>query len=167
MPIGSVKMASGGVSFSSIPQIYSDLLLVISSRDTTSTSGVSPVLFNFVNGDSSALYSFTTLGTDGNSASSGRVTGTTAFGTALQLSAIASPGSFATNTIHVLDYANTNKFKTFLFYSAADNRGQGGVRISVGTYRSNNGITTLSVNPASSFETGSTATLYGVRGVGQ
>lgn len=166
VPISSVSLGSaGGAVFTNIPQTYQDLMMVLSTRDTNNAS--TPVLFNYINSDSSALYSFTTLTGDGSSVSSGKVTGTNSFGTALQNGAYSAPDIFSTNIYHFLSYTNTSTFKSVLIRSSADINGAGGTRLSAGLYRSTSAITNIWVNPATAFAPGSTATLYGIRSVTQ
>lgn len=165
VPIATVSLgSSGGAVFSNIPQIYQDLTMVLSTRDTNPST--TPVLFNYINGDSSALYSFITLNSDGTT-TSGRVTSTNSFGTALQTGDYAYTGLYASNTYHFLNYASTSTFKTVMIQSAANNVGGGSTRLSLCLYRSTNAIQSIWVNPATSFASGSTATLYGIRSVNQ
>jgi hypothetical protein len=161
-PIATAAL-SGAVNFTSIPQGYQDLMVVISSRDTTAS--VNTTLFNYLNNDGSSIYSFTIMSGDGSTTSSSRQTGQGVFGAAAQVGASATSGIFSTNIMHILNYSNTTTFKTVLWRSAADANGSGQSRLAVGLYRSTAAITQVYVNPASGFAAGSTATLYGIRAV--
>ena len=156
---------TGATSFANIPQDYQDLFLVIYSRDTN--SGTTTPLFNFINGDSSTKYSQTYLDGNGSSATSARASSQTNFGAAIQIAASATSGIFSSNTMHILNYANTSTYKTVLWRSAADANGSGNARLSVGLYQSTSAVTSVQVYPASTFAAGTTVELFGIRSVGQ
>lgn len=162
-PIQTYTMANSttnAVVFSSIPQTYTDLLLVSYNRDTTAS--VTPVFFQTINSDSSSLYSYLTLTGDG-TASSARVTSTAPWGVTLQTGASATAGVFATTQIHYPSYSNTTTNKMFLAQSAADSNNVGSFRLSAGLYRSTNAITTITVQAAQFFAQSSMFTLYGIK----
>lgn len=162
-PIQTYTMANSttnAVVFSSIPQTYTDLLLVAYNRDTT--AAVTPVFFQTINNDGSSLYSYLQLTGDG-SASSGRVTATAPWGVTLQTGASATAGVFATTQIHYPSYSNTTTNKMFLAQSAADSNNVGVFRLSAGLYRSTNAISTITVQAAQFFAQSSMFTLYGIK----
>lgn len=68
--------------------------------------------------------------------------------------------------LDILDYANTNKYKTFRSLVGIDMNGSGGIDLRSGTYASTNAITRLDflTNSGYAFKVGSTFDLYGIKG---
>jgi hypothetical protein len=145
--------AAATVTFSSIPQTYTDLVFVISSGVTTGT------YINFYhryNGSSSALYSRTTLYGDGSTAASARATGATEAYSGLSETTIQS-----TTTIHLFNYSNTTTFKTCL---TRDTEAALIAQSRINLWRSTDAISSVDfVSASSTFIAGSTFTLYGIR----
>jgi hypothetical protein len=146
--------AASSITFSSIPSTYTDLRVVLSAI-TTSGSNINMQL----NGDTSALYSRTTLTGDGSSGSSVRASGDTRIYIGYSYG---SPQRMMIN-VDVFSYAGST-FKTCLSSSSSDNNGTGLVQYGVGLYRSTTAITSLSLLTATNtFAVGTTATLYGIK----
>jgi hypothetical protein len=159
-PIASVTLSSAqsSVTFSGIPQTYTDLVLVCSA--VTASGG--PSLRVRFNGDSGSNYSATILQGDGSSASSARETNIS--------SAYAGYASLnqtvgSTNSIvHIMNYSNATTFKTLLERS---NRSSERTETSVNLWRNTNAITSIQLAagaafPSENLDTGSTFNLYGV-----
>lgn len=143
--------AASSITFSSIPNTYTDLILIASVQCTTGGNGT---CLQF-NGDSSAIYSLTLLAGDGSSASSARL----ASQTSLQSGLVDT--NWGTQIIHIMNYANTTTYKTAL------GRGNDGglLRATVGLWPNTsaiNSIKVLSAPNAYNFVAGSTFTLYGI-----
>jgi hypothetical protein len=168
VPIGylAASGSSSNLSFSNIPQIYQDLRLVIFARGnyaaTTDLLGLNTQV---------GTTSYTTLHLIGNGST---VTATREANlyTTLRSSiagANATSGIFSSVTIDILNYANTTIYKTILARTATDLNGSGNTEITVGVISSTEAVTTLtaSLQLGSLLTSGSTATLYGVRTVGQ
>lgn len=144
------------ITLSSIPSTYTDLILVFWGWGATGGGSVTVR----GNGDASTLYNTTYLYSDGSTITPGQ-TGDTASGLfmgRIQLNSTDMGGGY----IHIADYANTTTFKTMIgtnFASAPINW------LACGTYRSTNALTslTLQVESGSSFNTGFTVTLYGIK----
>jgi hypothetical protein len=157
-PIATTTISGSSTStftFSSVPSTYTDLILVVNAAVTSGTS----YIYARWNGDTSAVYSRTELVGNGTSATSSRngsevvqwLGGT-------QLSTV----SGAYNAIvQVMNYANTNVFKTTLMRA---NRATEQTAAVVGLWRSTAAINsvTLTLN-SDNFAAGSTFTLYGVK----
>jgi hypothetical protein len=83
------------------------------------------------------------------------------------------PGSTTANVygiviVDILDYTNTNKFKTILGKAGIDLNTSGYLTSTVNLYRANtNSVTNLYCITYTNLLPGSTMTLYGVRSVGQ
>jgi hypothetical protein len=170
VPIASQTGNNSATSFAfnSIPQGYQDLMLVIYQRDFNggnSSYGNSSIQFNSVGGTS---YSTTTLYANGSSAFSGRVTNNSYVYGTYGVGSSATSGVYASNVLHILNYANTSTFKTVIQRGAIDLNGSGETELVVNLFRSTNAITSLTVFAYSGAPTSaSTYTLYGVRTVGQ
>lgn len=140
------------VTFSSIPQTYTDLILVTDTTGTT--NGAMDVR---INGDSSAVYSRTGLYGDGTTAGSYRNTGLT-YGL---ISAGTSGRSISIT--HFMNYSNSTTYKSFLTRggSAATDTGA-----AVYLWRSTSAITSLVLTGdpiGSNIGAGSVLTLYGIK----
>lgn len=139
---------------------------------TPSTTGIYD--YTRFNSDSGSNYSNHSL--EGTGASAG------AYGVAndsfLRALAPTSAGVFgsgttgypATAVLDILDYANTNKYKTTRSLTGSDaNNGNGGVALMSGLWRSTSAITSItilaySVGSASTFNQYSSFALYGIKG---
>lgn len=143
--------ATSTVTFSSIPNTYTDLILVFNG---SASSYVNTYLQ--INGDSSSLYSETRIYGNGSTAISARYINQT----------FAFVGDVHTNQsngfLHFMDYANTNVFKTFL---SRDNAPSGGLGAWAGLYRSTSAISSILFGATSgaTFNSGSTFNLYGIQ----
>jgi hypothetical protein len=137
-PIATQTLSSSASSviFSSIPQGYTDLVLVCSFfKSATNVMGIT------LNNDSSALYSYTTLWNNGNTPSSARGSNDT-IGYFLPNSnhSTTNPNTYIA---HFLNYSNSTTFKTIL--------GRGGVPgnstgADINLYRSTSPITQININ---------------------
>jgi hypothetical protein len=149
--------ASGTTSatFTSIPQTYTDLVMVWGG--STSTTG-QDVRFQVGNGsvDTGGNYSFTYLTGNGTTASSAR-----GIRPATYILTQVSNGTASNNTFvwHFMNYANTTTLKTVLCRaSSAESTSI------VGLWNSTSAINTINVFPTGSttFTAGSTFSLYGI-----
>jgi hypothetical protein len=78
----------------------------------------------------------------------------------------ATSGIFGGAIIDILDYADTNKYKTIRVLSGNDRNGAGGIAFSSGNWRSTSAISSISLSGryGSGFISGSTVALYGIKG---
>lgn len=129
----ALNTQTASVTFTNIPQTYTDLVLVMSSRNVTSNNN-GQIWFN---NDTSALYSNTTLFATGSSAQSSRITNATIMYTPDISSTHNSP-----TIVNIMNYRNTNFNKTVLIQGGARNTN---TALWVGMYRSNNAITSISL----------------------
>ena len=154
-PIASITLgtATSSVTFSSIPQIYTDLICIVNNFSSTATGGNITYYFNSDN--SSGLYSRTSLYGDGSTAASTRGTSSNLAYAGLNVPTIAN------SIINILNYANTSTFKTSL---ARGNTYTNEVMFRCNLWRNTNAISTLTVAPdvGSNFASGSTFNLYGI-----
>jgi hypothetical protein len=156
--LATVSVGSGGASsitFSSIPSGYSHLQLRVFGI------GASYSYFSIkVNSDTGTNYAYHQLTGDGASVTAGSGT-TTATMYGGQGSASASNGAVA--VVDLLDYTNTNKYKTFRTLSGYDSNGSGGLWFRSGLWMNTAAITQIDLVAGSSFGQYSTAVLYGVK----
>jgi hypothetical protein len=162
-PIATTTLSStaASITLSSIPSTYTDLRIVFVGKNVTGNSGL---LIRF-NGDTSGstLYSRTQLIGTGSSATSGSAVSTAQWYT-FQYGMPNTANTFAFATIDIFSYAGSN-FKTGLITGSDDMNSSGSIDSTVGLYRSTSSITsiTLSNQAALIFDTGTTATLYGIK----
>jgi hypothetical protein len=150
----TLASAASSVTFNSIPQDYTDLVLVISGiGDSNGYLLIQP------NSDSSSLYSRTYMIGNGSSATSARQTNESAYFVDAGNGSSSTP---ANTVVSILNYSNTTTYKTALVraysYLAP------GPYAGVGLYRSTSAITSLKIqgSSGSSLQSGSTFSLYGV-----
>jgi hypothetical protein len=165
VPIGSFSITNS-TTFFNIPQIYQDLMVVYSTRDTA--NGILSTLFYYLNADGAGNYSFTTLEGNGTTATSSRQNNVGAFVNLTNPAGAAPRGIFGSNVVHILNYRNSSYFKTVLSKTASDITENGTTRFSAGLWRSTAPITSISAHSSTgSFAPGSTVSIYGIRSIGQ
>ena len=159
------------INFTSIPQTFTHLQ-VRCFWNTTSTSTGDYILAMTFNGDGypNTSYSMHFLNGNGSAASSGSEINNwnaTAGDLGKYGSAIITPSAniFGVAIADVLDYTNTNKYKTSRSLSGYDNNGQGGVNLFSGVRLSTAAITSITVQHSGTggfFAAGSRFDLYGI-----
>jgi hypothetical protein len=152
-PIATQTLSStqATVTFSSIPQTYTDLVFVCNAP---STSGSITIDTLTVNGDTGSNYSYTRL-TGISSVSTDKVANDTSFGGGLSY-----PGFFI-EIWNFMNYSNTTTYKGIFNKSAVT---QVLYRTTVNLWRSTNAITSFAItNGNGAFAIGSTFTLYGIK----
>ena len=167
--IATVTVGAGGqasISFTSIPSTYKHLQIRGNTRATGDTGGGYDQIALNVNSDTSANYSVHQLFGDGASAS--------AYGTSGQTRTLFECGTgsgslantFGALVIDILDYASTNKYKTFRILAGQDQNGSGRLALSSGLYSANtNAITSVQITPRNgNFAQYSQIALYGIKG---
>ena len=164
--IATTTVGSGGaasVTFNNIPQTYSHLQIRFIAR--TNRADVTDVLtIRYNNDTSNSNYTYHEVG--------GLGATLYAYGAAqpernsLSMGAGASAGSniFGVGIGDVLDYANTNKYKTVKNTGGADNNGSGRVALASGVWLNTAAITRIDLSPGAgtSFSQYSSFQLYGV-----
>lgn len=163
--IATTTVGSGGAStieFTSIPSTYTHLQIRGIARGTrVDTSANNQIRFN---SDTGANYASHYLTGNGSSGSSGNETSSTYIYTGGLVSSLSTANSFETSVIDILDYANTNKFKTVKILSGWDANGSGLAALWSGHWRNTNAITSITLFPnANGFAQYSSFQLYGVK----
>lgn len=152
----TLSSAASTITFSSIPNTYTDLRLVI-FVNTASALSNSSIRINL---DSGTNYSRTSLTGDGASANSARTT---------SQSDISFPESNRSTTIPTMQiwdffsYAGSTN-KTVLAISASDLNGSGHIQNIVGLWRNTAAITSIRCQSnGGTYGIGTVATLYGIK----
>ena len=155
----TVASDTNSVTFSSIPATYTDLVLVMQIKSSSSDT----IRFRF-NSDSATNYSTTRLSGTGSSAVSDRESNSSV----TLGSSYGYPTSTLGATTHILqifNYSNTTTYKTQI--TRANSAGNG-VDACVGLWRSTAAINAVSVatsayGGSTAVQIGSTFTLYGIK----
>jgi hypothetical protein len=165
-PIATQTLGSdtATVTFSTIPQTYTDLVVACHLSGSRATFG-GDFLTRF-NGDTGANYSRHYLFGDGASLGSGGVANETRILTDGCTGASATSGIFGVGIVDVIDYADVNKYKTLRGLTAYDRNGGGLIVVNSGSWRSTVAINTITVTSyyASNFVQYSSFALYGIKG---
>lgn len=166
--IASVTVGAGGaanVEFTSIPSTYQHLQVRITSRDSRSTL-VTNNLFVYINGDTGTNYSYHLITGDGSSISADNGATTDLMVAGTDAAAGATSSIMGVSIFDILDYANTNKYKTTRTLTGIDNNGSGVIRLWSGNWRNTNAITSLKFYASSSatLQQYSSFALYGIKG---
>jgi hypothetical protein len=165
--IATITVGSGGatdVTFSAIPSTYTHLQVRAIGRGTDATKDAN-IYFQF-NGDTATNYSPHALYGTGATA--------LAFGSSNSPDPIAfrissgnsTSGTFGVGVMDILDYANTNKFKTTRSLTGHDENGtDGNVWLWSGNWRSTSAITSIRLyGVGSNLAQYSSFALYGFKG---
>ena len=159
-PIATTVVGSGGtgvVTFNDIPQTYKHLQVRILALNTSIPNGGD--IYMRLNGDSGSNYNAHYLYTNGSSIIAGVNTNTYVYAA---FNAVTNPGVGITD---ILDYANTNKYKTTRSLIGNDRNTAGDIALTSGLWLNTNAITSISIFPSSSsFAQYSRISLYGIRG---
>lgn len=167
-PIASTTLgsAANSVTFGNIAATWTDIIVACSYRDTRAQKyGYLRVRFN---NDSGSNYSVTRVYGTGGSAGSSRQSSQAALNLMEGAGASSPTDEFAPGVFHVMNYANTNVFKTTLAGSG-NVSGDGGFNVlrTVGLWRSTDAITRIDILPdvvaGSQLASGSTFSLYGIK----
>jgi hypothetical protein len=152
------------VTFSSIPQNFQDLQIVLMGRSTNASTTVDPHFA--LNGDSSTIYSATQLIGNGSSATSERLTNSNVGYFGKMPGASTTSGILGAANLYFLNYASASTFKTGLVRLANDYNGSGTTELRVTLWRSTAAISSITLKATSGNWTDTTtATLYGIRAV--
>ena len=151
------------ITFSSIPATYTHLQLRGIAR-LSSTSNYGEITFN---SDAAANYTFHKLNGNGSSASAYGASGTNSIYLDYLAYNSTTASAFGVFVVDILDYLNTNKYKTVRYLGGNDGNGNGGINLASGVWRSTSAISTLTIkgynNGTDPFVTYSSFALYGVK----
>lgn len=147
------------IQFTGIPSGYTDLVVVANLRSSDSRSGYQSVSYTF-NSTGSNQYGGTVLYGNGSTASSYRQPNESVF-EGLCIMNGSTSGIFYTNILNIMNYSNTNIYKSVLMEMG--NAGLGAYKQAV-TWRNTAAITSIQIAEPSNLAwvAGSSATLYGI-----
>ena len=152
--------AQSSVTFSSIPSTYKHLQVRIIGNVSTDGN----LLMRVGNGsaDSGSNYSWHQMYGAG-SGSGGAVSG--ASSTQMYFASMTNGSNiFGASIIDILDYADTNKYKTIRGLDGYDANGSGVVDLASGSWRNTAAINTIEFRCAANFNQYSSFALYGIKG---
>lgn len=157
----TVTTAQGSITFSNIPQNYTNLQ-IRSYWGFTDTSNNTWLNVQF-NGDTGSNYSYHAI----RSAPAGFVMSASYSTTKMSFGAdyLGSSTSWAVSVAEIFDYTNTTKNKTAKAFAGQDSNGTGTANVWSGMWNSTSAITSITIaTDSSTFRVGSTFALYGIRG---
>ena len=162
--IATVTVGAGGssnVTFSSIPSTYKHLQIRISTL--CSTNG--PEIYSQFNSDTAGNYSWHSLFGNGATASGSNL-GTSATAIYTAGLGVGQSTSYPFVIVYdILDYADTNKYKTARILAGSDKNGSGEVELISGNWRSTSAINAIKLYGGSgNFAQYSSFALYGIKG---
>jgi hypothetical protein len=158
-PIATVTLGSAqnSISFSSISQAYTDLILIATGKNSSSFDAID-IRVGSGSLNTGANYSITAMNGNGSAAQSFRDSNATS----MTNMGITSSSREQVSIYHFMDYSNTTTFKTVIGRSnVTDFR----VAAIVGMFRSTSAIDTIGLrsdNPSYNFTAGSTFSLFGI-----
>jgi hypothetical protein len=153
----TVGTAVSSIEFTSIPATYTHLQIRMFTRNATAESND----YLQFNADTGSNYAWHELWADGANAFSSNGTSTTFIKANY---AFTDASIFGTSVIDILDYKDTNKYKTVRALAGVDKNGAGYVFLRSGHWRSNSAITSIKLFPAANnFAQYSSFALYGVK----
>ena len=165
--IATVTVGSGGsssVDFTSIPSTYSHLQIRMIGKTNRAATNQDDLLIRLGNGslDTGSNYADHVLRGDGATASANAHTSQTRIGLDNCLGTTTS-GVFSGNVIDILDYANTNKYKTVRMLGGFDYNGGGWITLGSGLWMSTSAVDTLRLYANGTFQQYSSFALYGIK----
>lgn len=163
--IATVTVGSGNASnitFSSIPSTYTHLQLRGILRNIGGATGDN--LYMRFNSDTASNYTAHWVEGDGSSVSAAAVAPWNVMLPAFIPTPDYTASVFNTLVIDILDYANTNKFKTIRSLSGFDRNGAGRNGLFSGLWRNTNAVSTITFTCSNNFVQYSQLALYGIKG---
>jgi hypothetical protein len=166
--IATVTVGSGGVSeidFTSISSTYTHLQLRGLSRTTRLNSGDGDGIQIQFNTDTGNNYAWHYLSGNGSAASASATTSTNRIALFQGADDAGGSNEFGAFVIDLLDYKNTNKYKTVRSLGGYDSNGTGQLTLGSGLWQNTNAITAIKIKAvsASNLMQYTTFALYGIR----
>jgi hypothetical protein len=160
--IATTTVGSGGtgtITFSSIPATYTHLQIRYFAKNTSADYSIRAQF----NSDTAANYSH--HGLYGTGATVGTYSGASQTYMQFGNNADTTTSVFAGGIIDILDYTNTNKYKTTRSLSGWDKNGGGVIELTSSSWRSTSAVTSISLfDFAGDFAQYSSFALYGIKG---
>ena len=164
--IQTVTVGAGGsssISFTSIPSTYKHLQIRMFARSNRATNPEF-LKINF-NSDTGANYSWHYIYGQGASVAAGAGASATYMFSEYYGGAAQASGVFGAGITDILDYANTNKYKTIRDLGGYDNNGDGSISFQSGSWRNTAAVSSIQITPGggTTIQQYSSFALYGVK----
>jgi hypothetical protein len=154
----TLAASASSITISNIPTGYKHLQL----RGIYQLSSAGENVNFRANSDSGTNYVSHQLSGNGTAASSSSNTGETY--SRVGYSAVTTASYFSTSVIDILDYANTNKYKTLRTLNGSDANGSGAVQLRSGLWMSSSAINAITLSTSTgNFNQYSSFALYGIK----
>ena len=155
--------SSNTITFSSIPSTYQHLQIRSLSKTTTAGTANATYTLQF-NSDTGSNYTRHALVGDGATVSASGAASQTSIRAGGNTEAN-STNIFAVSIVDILDYANTNKYKTLRTLFGSDLNGSGEINLRSGVWMNTSAVTSITLTTSSgNFASGTVFELYGIRG---
>ena len=162
--IATVTVGSGGaanIEFTSIPSTYQHLQIRAIFRNSNATD----TTYMRLNSDTGSNYAWHTLRGNGSSMTAAGSSSQTNMEIPFATYSGTTTSVFSGLVTDILDYKNTNKYKTIRNLGGADLNGSGRIDFVSGLWQSTNAITTIRLYPSSgNFAQYSKFGLFGIKG---
>lgn len=162
----TLSTSAADITFSSIPATYTHLQIRFIAR-TARASFQDDNMAMQINANTGANYAYHQLSGDGASATASAAASNTDMRVGRVTGATAASGNFGTGVIDILDYGNTNKYRTVRTLSGNEFNGSGTITLFSGLYQSTTAVSSIrlfSQTGANSFVQYSSFALYGIKG---
>lgn len=165
-PIATVLVGASGsnvIAFNDIPQTYKHLQIRGIARDNGG-SGEDDFAIR-LNGDTGTNYAFHYLMGNGTSASSSASSSASRIMVRMLSTAVQNDG-FGALIVDILDYTNTNKYKTIRALGGYDVNSSGTVALNSGLWMNTDAVTSIAIrnDRAVNFLQNTRISLYGIKG---
>jgi hypothetical protein len=165
--ISTVTVGSSGsasVTFSSIPATYTHLQIRYISR--SSRADITDWIKITINSDTGNNYTYHYLRGNGEYANAGAIASNNCIFAGQSVAQTGGANMFGANVVDILDYANTNKYKTVRSLNGEDRNGAGFVYLESGVWMNTNAVSTLTLTCGSggTWQQYSHFALYGIKG---
>ena len=166
--IERVTVGSGGsstITFSSIPSTYKHLQLRMIARSTQTGSGNASNMVVKLNSDTGSNYTYHYLTGNGSSVSAAGAADRSAIYMTFPPKNSETSGIFGSGIIDILDYANTNKYKTLRTLNGYDANGSGEIYFESFLWRNTSAINEIVItSDLNNMAQYSSFALYGIKG---
>lgn len=163
--IATTTVGSGGaadITFSNIPQTYTDLVVKFSIRDTNNSA--SENIRVTYNGTGGTAYSQRLLYGSGSAAQSFSSSSAAYYDYQYSTGAVATASTFGNGEIYIPNYAGSNNKSASIDSVSENNATAAAAGLNAALFSSSAAITSIKLaSPAGTFVQYSTATLYGIK----
>jgi hypothetical protein len=153
--------ATTSVTFSSLPQNYTDLVIV--TNGIANATGADIFVTHFNGDNASNTYSVTELYGSGSSAGSSRAVNQNGF--VLGWLSTFNLAEWAPSVFNIMNYSNTTTYKPLLLRSGVATTSGGYVQIATGVWRNTSAVTSIIMRTVNGYQmkAGTTISIYGIK----